>query len=98
MAGQRKKHTPEFKAKVALEAMKEEMTSNQIASKYDVHPAQISQWKKQAQEQLVAGFQRGAKKKTNEDEALKEKLYSQIGQLTVEVDWLKKKSEQLGIL
>jgi transposase len=98
MAGQWKKHTPEFKAKVAMEALKEELTSNQLASKYDVHPTQISQWKKQAQEQLVAGFQRGAKKKANEDEALKEKLYAQIGQLKVENDWLKKKSEQLGIL
>ena len=99
MAGQRKRHTPEFKAKVAMEALKEQQTVNEIASKYGVHPGQISQWKKQASEQLVAGFERGAaKKKADEHEALQERLYSQIGQLKVEVDWLKKKSRQLGIL
>ncbi len=96
MAGQRKRHTAEFKAKVALEALREEKTVNQIASEYDVHPGQISQWKKQALEQLVVGFTRKGGKRDQDDEALKEKLYSQIGQLKVENDWLKKKSVELG--
>jgi transposase-like protein len=96
MAGQRKKHTPEFKAKVALEAMKEEKTVNQIASEFDVHPGQISQWKRQALEQMVVGFTRKGGKRDQNDEALREKLYSQIGQLKVENDWLKKKSVELS--
>lgn len=96
MAGQRKRHTPEFKAKVALEAMKEEKTVAQLASIYEVHSAQISLWKKQALEQLVAGFSRSGGKKDRDDGDLKEKLYSQIGQLKVENDWLKKKSIELG--
>jgi len=92
----RKQHTPEFKAKVALEALKEERTVNEIASHYEVHAAQISQWKKQALEQMVQGFTRKNSKNKKDDEALKEKLYSQIGQLKVENDWLKKKSVELN--
>ena len=92
----RKQHTPEFKAKVALEALKEERTVNEIASHYEVHAAQISQWKKQALEQMVQGFTRKNSKNKKDDEALKEKLFSQIGQLKVENDWLKKKSVELN--
>ena len=92
----RKQHTPEFKAKVALEALKEERTVNEIASHYEVHAAQISQWKKQALEQMVQGFTRKNSKSKKDDEALKEKLFSQIGQLKVENDWLKKKSVELN--
>ena len=92
----RKQHTPELKAKVALEALKEERTVNEIASHYEVHAAQISQWKKHALEQMVQGFTRKNSKNKKDDEALKEKLYSQIGQLKVENDWLKKKSVELN--
>ena len=92
----RKQHTPEFNAKVALEALKEERTVNEIASHYEVHAAQISQWKKQALEQMVQGFTRKNSKNKKDDEALKEKLFSQIGQLKVENDWLKKKSVELN--
>ena len=94
---QRKRHTPEFKAKVALEALREQKAASQIAAEYEVHPAQISQWKKQALEHLGAAFTAGGLATvTRDEEALKEKLYSQIGQLKVELDWLKKKSEVLG--
>jgi transposase-like protein len=94
---QRKRHTAEFKAKVALEAMREQKTANQIAAEYEVSPSQISQWKKQAQEHLVAAFTAGGVTAiVRDDEGLKEKLYSQIGQLKVENDWLKKKSTLLG--
>jgi transposase len=94
---QRKRHTPEFKAKVALEALREQKTAGQIASDNEVHPAQVSQWKKEALANLVTVFQGGTKgSPSGNEEALKEKLYSQIGQMKVELDWLKKKSAQLS--
>jgi transposase-like protein len=93
---QRKRHTAEFKAKVALEALREQKTSNQIASEYEVHATQISQWKRQALDHLAVAFSAGGVASvTREDEALTERLYSQIGQLKVELDWLKKKSASL---
>lgn len=90
---QRKQHTAEFKAKVALEALREQKTANQISAEYEVHSTQIAHWKKQALEHLSAAFTTGGiAAVTRDDEALKDKLYSQIGQLKVENDWLKKKS------
>ncbi len=94
---QRKKHTAQFKARVALEALKERKTANQIASEYQVHAVQVSQWKKEALSLLSEGFAtNGGKKKASDDEFTKDQLYSQIGQLKVELDWLKKKSESLS--
>lgn len=87
-----KKHfTPSFKAKVALEAVKETETPSQLASKYAVHPIQIGVWKKK----LLTGVERlfsdkEAKEKDNREEVLKE-LYQKIGRLEVENDFLKKK-------
>lgn len=92
---QRKRHTPEFKAKVALEALREEKTVNQIASEYEVHAAQVSQWKKQALEKIADGFRSKSQKKKEEGPS-KEELFGQIGQLKVELDWLKKKSTVLS--
>jgi len=89
---QRKKYSAGFKAKVALEAIKEQRTVNEIASEYGVHPTQISIWKKEAQEGLSGVFSGAIVRKSEQDEVLKERLYSQIGQLKVEVDWLKKKT------
>ncbi len=89
---QRKRHTAEFKAKVALEALKEEKTINQISSEFEVHAAQVSNWKKQALEQMTDCFKSKKEKKQREQGPTQEELYSQIGQLKVEVDWLKKKS------
>lgn len=88
----RKKHSADFKAKVAMEAIKEQRTVNEIASEYGIHPTQISQWKKEAKEGLSGVFSGEIVRKSEQDEELKEKLYSQIGQLKVEVDWLKKKT------
>ena len=94
---QRKRHTPEFKAKVALEAIREQKTASQIASESEVHPTQVSQWKKDGLAHLVEGFQGGSRGSPSKmDEALMEKLYSQIGQMKVELDWLKKKSALLS--
>lgn len=89
---QRKKYSAEFKAKVAMEAIREQRTVNEIASEYGIHPTQVSLWKKEAQEGLTGVFSGEIVKKTEQDEELKEKLYSQIGQLKMEVDWLKKKT------
>ena len=86
------KHSPAFKAKVALEAIKEEKTSAEIASLFQVHPVQIRRWKTVAINGLTNLFS-GKKNRDNlEKEELIEELYKQIGQLKVELDWLKKKS------
>jgi transposase-like protein len=87
----RRQHSGEFKAKVVLEALRGERTINELAAEYGVHPIQITQWKKIVLEGLprLLSSRRGTKPK--EEEALKAALYQQIGQLKVELDWLKKK-------
>jgi putative transposase len=87
---QRKRHSAEVKAKVALEAIKGHKTVNEIASEYGVHSTQIAQWKKQALEELPEIFSQRRQKGTQQEEALKDALYQQIGQLKVELDRLKK--------
>lgn len=85
----RKRHSAEFKAKVALEAAKEIKTLNELASQYEVHSVQISQWKKQLLEGIAGVF---STQKKNVNHAKKfDELYRQIGEVTVERDWLKKK-------
>ena len=90
---QRKRHTAEFKMKVALAALKGDLTVAQIASKFEVHPVQVAQWKKQALEHLGDAFQSKAEKK-RESGPSAEELFAQIGQLKYELDWLKKKAAQ----
>jgi transposase-like protein len=87
-----KNYSARFKAKVALEAVKGAKTLSELASKYEVHPNQIRQWKKQLLDQISDIFVDRRKRKSNGDEKLKEQLYQQIGKLKVENDWLKKKS------
>jgi transposase len=89
--GTRRKFSPAFKAKVVLEALRERRTIEEIARQYEVHPNQITQWKKQATDQLSQVFERGAGSGKSEPEDNSEKLYAQIGQLKVENDFLKKK-------
>ena len=89
---QRKTYSTDFKVKVVLEAFKGQRTINEICSHYGIHPNQVSQWKKQAIEALPEVFSARRARATEEDEALKARLYQQIGQLQVELDWLKKKS------
>mgnify|MGYP001327285239 CR=1 FL=1 len=85
----RKRHSAEFKAKVALEATKEIKTLNELSSQYGIHPGQISQWKKQLLDSLASVF---STQKRAVDHAKKfDELYRQIGEVTVERDWLKKK-------
>lgn len=87
---QRKRHSVQTKAKVVLEAIKGQKTANGIASEYRVHPTQIAQWKKQALEELPEIFSHRREKGTQKEESLKATLYQEIGQLKVELDWLKK--------
>lgn len=95
MTIQRRQHSGAFKAKVALEAIRGERTLNELAADYGVHPVQITQWKRVALDALPEIFssRRGSRQK--EEEALKAALYQQIGQLKVELDWLKKKAGRL---
>lgn len=92
MKSSRRQHTGEFKAKVALEAIKGLKTTNELAALYEVHPTQITKWKKR----LLAGateiFSDRRRQDQADDEALKARLYQEIGQLKVELDWLKKKA------
>jgi transposase len=89
----RRTHSAGFKAKVAVEALKEEKTMAQLASQFGVHRVQILGWKKTLQEALPGIFS-GRKEKIKEDQQKEvDELYRQIGQLRVENEWLKKKSE-----
>ena len=92
MVQKRRKHSPAFKAKVSLAAIKGELTINEISSQFGVHPNQISKWKKQAIEELDSVFSGKRDRKKKEQKELTEELYKQIGQLKVELDWVKKKS------
>jgi transposase-like protein len=93
MAGTRKRYAAAFKAKVAREAIRGERTIAEIASEKGVHPNQIGKWKKQAPDELPELFSDGRKKKEESSEELESELYKQIGQLKVELDWLKKISD-----
>lgn len=92
MAGKRKQFSSDFKMRVVIEAIKGQKTANEIASEYGVHPTQIAQWKKQALDELPGIFERPNGERARSEEALIASLYQQIGQLKVEVDFLKKKS------
>jgi transposase len=92
MKNKRRNHSAAFKAKVALEAVKEEKTIAELASQYEVHPSQIAKWKKQLLESLPDIFSSRGQNQQQDIEALTAQLYQQIGQLKVELDWLKKKS------
>ena len=92
----RKRHSADLKARVALEALKEQRTVNEIAALYEVHPVQVGQWKKQAREGLAELFSNGRVRVEKDEEALRDRLYQEIGQLKVELDWLKKKFRLFG--
>jgi transposase-like protein len=88
----RNKHSARFKAKVALEAVKGTKSIAELASQFEIHPSLINKWKKQLLEDLPRIFSGQRESGKGEDEKLKERLYQQIGQLQVELDWLKKKA------
>jgi transposase-like protein len=96
MSRKRKIHTPEFKSKVSVEAIKGMKTASELASQYQVHPVQISTWKKQAIESLPEAFKRGKSAKPLTEQELTAPLYEEIGRLKMELDWVKKKSAEFG--
>ncbi|EKD52136.1 MAG: hypothetical protein ACD_62C00096G0005 [uncultured bacterium] len=89
---QRKIHGAEFKAKVALMSLREDMTLSQLASKFEVHPTLITKWRKHLLANVTDVFLKKSENKANA-EHLADELYKQIGQLKVENEWLKKKSD-----
>lgn len=96
---QRRRFDAAYKARVAVEAIKGEKTLNEIASQYEVHPNQVSQWKKQALERLPEIMADGRGKAVRDSQPLDEDpLHRKIGQQAVEIDFLKKKLRQVGLL
>ena len=98
MKAKRKRHEPQFKARVALEALKGVKTIQQIAKEYKVHPVQVSEWKKIMVEGAAEAFGPGRGRRAEEDfDRERKKLQSKIGELTIDVDFLREKSKQLGL-
>lgn len=96
MSKKAKQYSAQEKAKVAMEAIKGDLTMAQISSQYGVHASQINRWKKEAMEAMVSGFSSKPKAVDASQTELIDQLYQQIGQLTMERDWLKKKSGTFG--
>jgi transposase len=94
MVGKRKRYSADFKAKVALEALRGELTTAQLATKYGIHQTMVSEWKKQAVEGLTTVFagRSEAQETAKSAEVEVEKLHAKIGQLLVERDFLAKAS------
>lgn len=99
MKNKRRIHSAEFKARVALEAIKGLKTVQQIAAENELHPTQVTQWKSQMIDGAAEVFEQGRGRQTEEQAAQirEERLERKIGQLVVEVDWLSKKCRELGI-
>lgn len=94
----RRRHDSEFKARVALEALKGDKTIQQIAAQYDIHPVQVSDWKKLMAENASMIFDsKGGKKKHSDFEQERTQLHAIIGQQKVELEFLQKKSKQLAL-
>ena len=98
MKKQRRKHSPEFKAMVAIDAIKGVKTVSQIAQEYEIHPVMVSNWKKEMMNHLPDVFDKNKRPKTEKDiEKEKEQLQRKVGELTMDVEFLEKKCRQLGI-
>jgi transposase-like protein len=96
MARKRTKYPAGFKAQVALAALKEDRTVNELASKFDVHPTLVHGWKKQLLAGAESVFSDGGKAAGTDAELLQAELYEQIGRLKMELEWLKKKAAAFG--
>lgn len=93
----RRKFSAEFKAKVALEAIKNEKTLADLGHQFEVNPVTISKWKNEFLERISVVFESNSIKKSQDNSPDIEQLYAQIGQLKVENDFLKKSARRLGI-
>jgi putative transposase len=91
MAKKRRSFDEKFKARVAVEALRNQRTVSEIAAEYGVHPNQVRDWKKQLLSKCPELFADGRKRGTESDEQLASHLYEEIGRLKVELDWLQRK-------
>lgn len=96
MSRKRRVFGASFKAKVALAAARGDKTTAQLAAQFSVHTSQVTAWKKQLLEQASELFEDGRRRQREETTADEQELYEQIGRLKMEVEWLKKKSAELG--
>lgn len=97
MIGKRRRFSVEFKIRVVRAALREDKTLAELASQFDVHPNQITEWKRQVLDTIPDAFGRKKRRKAKASEEHEARLYEQIGKLQVELEWMKKKSRQLGI-
>jgi len=97
MARKRRRFTAEFKTRVIRAALREDKTLAELASEFGVHANQITDWKRQALEAMPEVFSRRKAADAKAAEAHESQLYEQIGKLQVELEWMKKKSRQLGL-
>jgi len=91
MGKPKRKHSNSFKAEVGLAALMEEETLGKLSSKYGVHPTQIRRWRDEVKAGLPEIFNKGKDQESLDKDTLIERLYSQVGQLTMDLNWLKKK-------
>jgi putative transposase len=96
MTGTRKRYSAAFKARVALEAAKQTRTLAELSRTFQVHPVQISPWKKQLLDGVESLFSDGRRRERDESLSIQAQLYEQIGRLNMEVEWLKKKVARWG--
>lgn len=91
MTTNKRQHAPNFKGQIALEALKEQQTIGELAGRFAVHPTQIRRWRDFLREQIPVIFSNQTAKQLVAKDELVEQLYNQVGKLTVELEWLKKK-------
>ena len=96
MSKKRRQHSAQFKAQVGLDALKGIEPVHAIAAKYQVHPVQVSQWKKEAAERLPEVFAHKGGQDAKEAQEREKELFEEIGRLKMELEWLKKKVGQLN--
>lgn len=97
MTQNRRHFTAEFKARVVRAALREDKTLAQLAGEFDIHPNQITEWKRQVLDSLPELFSQKKKAGQQDNQQLIDRLYRQIGELQVDVNWMKKKSRELGL-